>query len=81
MVAADVTGDGIVDLISLNQAAQDVAVLAGNGSGGFAAAVSYLPGRKRARLPTSMAIAARIWSPRTSTTTPSRCWPTRAAPT
>jgi hypothetical protein len=39
--AADVTGDGILDLVTANSITNDVSVLAGNGNGTFKAAKTY----------------------------------------
>ncbi len=39
--AIDVTGDGIVDLVTLNTTAQSVSMLVGDGSGGYAEAMNY----------------------------------------
>lgn len=41
VVAADVTGDEQLDLVSLNTTAQSISVLAGNGSGGFGTAAHF----------------------------------------
>ena len=50
--AADVTGDGNVDLVTVNQTAQSVSVLAGDGNGGFAASANFAiyPPQTRHRL-------------------------------
>ena len=41
VAVGDVTGDGHPDVVTLNHTAQTVSVLAGDGSGGFAAAVNF----------------------------------------
>ena len=45
IVAADLNGDGIFDLVTANFASNNVGVLLGNGAGGFAEAVSGMNSR------------------------------------
>lgn len=45
LACADLNGDGDLDIVTVNNGAQkDLSVLLGNGSGGFAAPISYLNG-------------------------------------
>jgi len=79
VTAADVNGDGKVDLISANANANSLTVLTNNGSGGFV--LSSSPGVGNS--PRSIAAAdvngtaGWIWSVRTSTPARSRCCSTR----
>jgi len=50
----DVTGDGIIDIVTANRNSDDVSILAGNGAGSFAPQVRYTVGLNHT--PTSVAL-------------------------
>ena len=56
-VAADLNGDGNVDLVVVNQAAGTYSVLIGNGDGTFRAQAEYTVGRPLEPIPTSLVLA------------------------